>query len=351
MGWDAEHGLTLTLEHQGKALLIEIEGRNDDRDCYTRTDRFNICVRPQFRPGEELSAAERQVVDQVTRILREREPRLPVLERPAATRRSEVREVQVERVLIPEGQGHYYINPYTGCMIGCDFCYVSHRADFSRGMEGLSSLPWGRYVDVKVNAAAVLREEVKRHPPGVVRLSPIVTDPYQPLERRYRITRQCLEVLLEAGFTPVLLTRAARIVDDLDLLAQFKRAAVGLSIPTNDDAIRLAFEPGGDSIEDRLDALARCHAAGLYTFGVIQPMLPMDPHKLVERMAPLVKAVRIDRMYELDRSRALYESLGRLDAMEPAFFEETGAILRQGFAAAGVTIDDLDDLGTALGLA
>lgn len=351
IGWDADHGLTLTLGHGERNLLIELEARDEARGCFARTNRFNVCARLHSRPGEELRAEERQVVEQVVRILRGRESNLPLVDRPAASRRSEVREIQAERILIPEGSGHYYINPYVGCMIGCDFCYVAHRADFSRALEGLPSLPWGRYVEVKVNAADVLREEVKHHAPGIVRLSPIVTDPYQPLEGRYRITRQCLEVLLEAGFTPAILTRAARVVEDLPLLARFERAAVGFSIPTDDDHVRLIFEAGADPIEERWNALAQCHEAGLQTYGVIQPMLPMSPERLVARMAPIIRAVRIDRMYELSRSRDLYDAIGCLDAMEPAFFDRTEAILRSGFAAAGVALDELDELGAALGWA
>jgi len=288
-------------------------------------------------------------MQQVVSVVRGREALLPTFERPSPTRRSEVREVNVERLLIRESEGQYYLNPYSGCMIGCEFCYVAHRADFSRALQGLPSLPWGRYVDVKVNAAEVLRDEVKRNPPGLVRFSPIVTDPYQPLERRYRITRQCLEVLLEAGFSPVVLTRAARVTEDFELLSRFEQASVGFSIPTDDDHVRLTFEPGADPIEERLEALARAHESGLSTFAVVQPMLPMNAERLLARLAPLVRAARIDRMYELPRSRTLYESIGRVDAMEPAWFDTTGATLRRGFAAAGVAVDDLDDLGELVG--
>lgn len=351
VGWDADQGVSLTLGRGDALLLVEAEARDDARECFARTARFNVVVRRQFAGSEPLDDEERRVAEQVVRILRERERLLPVVERPDASRPSEVREVCVDRVLVPEGRGHYYVNPYVGCMIGCDFCYAAHRSDLSRALGGLPELPWGRYVDVKVNAAEVLRREVKEHPPGVVRLSPIVTDPYQPLERRYRITRQCLEVLLEAGFTPLVLTRAARVTDDLELLARFPRAAVGLSIPTDDDAVRRIFEPGGDPIDERLEALALCHAAGIRTFGVVQPMLPMTPERLVEKMAPHVSVVRIDRMHELARSRAMYEAAGRLDASEDAFFERTSAALRAGFLAAGVAVDDLDDVGGALGLA
>lgn len=350
VGWDGEQGIQLTLGKEGKFLLVELEARNEARDCHVRTEHFNICVRRQFEGARSLTPEHLRVVDQFVRVIRKRETELPDVERMTPTRRAEVREIEVDRVLIEEGAGHYYINPYSGCMIGCDFCYVSERADFSRRLVGLPQMDWGRYVDVKVNAAEVLRREVKKVPPGIVRLSPILTDPYQPLERQYRITRSCLEVLLEAGFTPVILTRAARVMEDLDLLTQFPVASVGLSIPTDDDAMRRLFESGADPVEERLEALEACHRAGLVTFGVVQPMLPMNVDNVVRRMAPFVKAVRIDRMHEMERMRPIYEANDLLYATEDAFFERTGKALREGFAAHGVVVDDLDDLSASLGL-
>lgn len=350
MGWDGEQGVQFTLGKDGVYLLVELEERNEARDCHARTERFNICVRRQFESGVDLTDEHRKVVDQLVRVIGEREKRLPDVERLKPTRRAEVREVEVERVLIEEGAGHYYINPYAGCMIGCGFCYVAHRADFSRALVGLPRMEWGRYVDVKVNAAEILRREVKEKPPGIVRLSPILTDPYQPLERHYRVTRACLEVLLDAEFTPVILTRGARIVEDLELLSRFPVASVGLSIPTDDDAMRGIFESGADPIEERFLALEACHRAGLVTYGVIQPMLPMDVERMVARMAPVVRAVRIDRMHEMERMWPVYAKAGLEEAASDAFFERTGDALRDGFRRHGVVIDDLDDLGAALGL-
>lgn len=350
VGWDGEQGVQLTLGKDGVYLLVELEARNDTRDCHARTERFNICVRRQFEAGRDLTLEHLRVIDQLVRVIREREGALPDVERMTATRRAEVREIEVDRVLVEEGAGHYYINPYSGCMIGCDFCYVSDRADFSRRLVGLPRMDWGRYVDVKVNAAEILRREVKDKAPGIVRLSPILTDPYQPLERQYRVTRACLEVLLDAGFTPVILTRAARVMEDLELLSRFPVASVGLSIPTDDDAMRRVFESGADPVEDRLQALEACHRAGLVTFGVVQPMLPMNVENLVSRMAPFVKAVRVDRMHEMEKMRPVYESAGILYAAEDAFFERTGRALKEGFAAHGVIVDDLDDLSASLGL-
>lgn len=350
VGWDGEQGLQVTLG-RGKALvLVEFEPRDDTRDCCARTRRFNVCARRAFDAARPLGEAERRAVDAVVTLVRAREGRLPVLERSATGRRSLLREVSVSRVLIPEGAGHYYINPYVGCTIGCSFCYVAARADMSRSLEGLPELPWGRYVDVKLNAAEVLRREVRAYPPGIVRFSPILTDPYQPLERRYRITRRCLEVLLPAGFSPVILTRAGLVQEDLELLRRFPAAAVGLSVPTDNDRERQRFEPGADPIDERLAVLERLHASGLRTFGVIQPILPMDPERLAAQLAPHVDAVRVDRMYERQRTRRLYEGAGIPEAALDAFFSRTGATLRAAFAARGVPYDAMDDLAGLLGL-
>ena len=347
---DTEQGLCLTLARGERVLLLEFEARDESRDCYARTGRFNVCVRARFGDAD-LDESERRLVSGVLAVVRQREHHLPLWEeRSQSARSSEVREVHATQVLIPEAPGQYYLNPYAGCMIGCPFCYVGDRADFSRSLEGLPRLPWGRWVDVKVNAPAVLREEAQRLPPGPVRLSPILTDPYQPLERRWRITRQCLEVLLEFGFSPVILTRGARVVEDLDLLARFPQAAVGLSIPTDDDRVRAQFEPGADPIQERIDALARCRAAGLRTFLAVQPMLPMDPARLVALTAPHAQVVRIDRMYELPRVQELYTAAGCPEAMTDAFFTRTEAALRDGYAANGVSIDALDDMVALLGM-
>ena len=348
VSWDAEQGIQVSLARGDAVLLVEFEGRDLARDCYARTARFNVCARRAFRANAPLDDGERRAVDQLVAMVRQRERLLPVLARPAAARASEVREVEVDRVLMPEGAGRYYLNPYVGCMIGCEFCYAAERADFSRGLDGVAALPWGRWVDVKVNAAEVLRREVAQLTPGSVRISPIVTDPYQPLERRYRITRRCLEVLVEARYTPVVLTRAARIREDYDLLARAPGAVVGFSIPTDDDAVREAFEPGADPIEARFEALAEAHARGLRTVVVVQPVLPMNVERLLERVAPYARLVRVDRMHRMDRASPLYARGPYAWAADEAFFERTVTALRDGFAARGVRSDDLDDVADAL---
>ncbi|MBI5622541.1 MAG: radical SAM protein [Elusimicrobia bacterium] len=350
LGWDGEQGLQATLRRGREVVLVEFGPRDETRDCYARTRRFNVCARRSFASSGDLSPGGRRAADAVVAAVRSRERALPDVERSRTGRACIVREVAVARLLMPEGSGHYYINPYVGCTIGCAFCYVAPLADLSRGLEGLPALPWGRYVDVKVNAAEVLEREVRVHPPGIVRLSPILTDPYQPLERRCRVTRRCLEVLLGAGFSPVILTRAGRVVEDLDLLRRFRAAAVGLSVPTDDDRVRQRFEPGADPIPERLEALKRCRDAGVRTFAVVQPMLPMDPERLAGRLAPLVDCVRVDRMHDLPRLRGLYEAAGMPEAAEEPFFARTEAALRKAFAKRRVRFDEMDDLSGILGL-
>ena len=341
--WDAEQGICLTFANpHASYLLLEFEQRNDRLDCYARTTRFNVCVRRQFDDAP-LSDADRMFIDRVIAVVREREGTLPDAERPAATRPTMVREILVDRVLMPEGGKQYYINPYVGCMIACPFCYVIDRADFSRRLEGLPQLPWGRYLDVKVNAAEVLRRETQSIGDGIVRMSPILTDPYQPAERRYRITRQCLEVLQETELAPVVLTRAPRILDDLALLQRFRRALVGFSIPTDADEYRQIFEPSADPIDERVAALRALHAGGVRTFAVIQPVLPMDPDRLVDLLAPYVRAVRLDKLYLGERVMPLYERHGLQRFATDAYASATIEHLTRGFQARGVRVDSLDD--------
>lgn len=347
-GWrllshDFEQGLCLTFARGDELVYVEVEARNEAQDCYLRTEAFNVCARPLHTDNRDIGPGGRDLMAWIAAGLRAKETLLLQAPRPTPARRSLLREIEVDRLLTVESPGQYYINPYVGCTIGCSFCYVGPRADLSRRIEGLPKLDWGYYVDVKVNAAEVLAKEVQRNPPGLVRMSPILTDPYQPAERKYRITRQCLEVLQPAGFTPVILTRAQRILDDLDLLASFRDPMAGLSIPTDDDAMRQIFEPGADTIDQRIDALQKLHAAGVVTLVVVQPMLPMNVDRLLERIAPYTDVVRVDRMH-FALAQKQYEEHGLQWASQESWFRQTYERLIDGFRAAGTLVDEMDNM-------
>ena len=105
----------------------------------------------------------------------------------------------------------YCVNPYVGCGHGCRYCYASFMKRFTGHKE-----PWGEFVDIKVNAPDLMKKQLRRARMGLVAIG-TVTDPYQPLERKYRITRRILKALLERQFPVNVLTRSPLCLRDIDL--------------------------------------------------------------------------------------------------------------------------------------
>jgi hypothetical protein len=172
-----------------------------------------------------------------------------------------VREVEVEHLLElagPPEARFYTCSPYVGCLIGCRFCYAQERLAAGRAAAGLPLAPWGSWVDARVNAAAVLADELARLPRHPIKFCPIVSDPYHAVEARLGLTRACLAAIAAAAAPPpvLLLTRAALVTRDLDLLAALPWAGVGVSLPTVDDEVRAHFEPRAAPIAERLAILA-----------------------------------------------------------------------------------------------
>ncbi len=229
----------------------------------------------------------------------------------------------------------YCVNPYVGCAHGCRYCYASFMKRFTGHTE-----PWGEFLDVKVNAVHLLRRQLRRAAPGRVLLSS-VTDPYQPAEKTRRLTRGCLEALLEFRFPVSVLTRSPLVLRDLDLFTRFRDVTVGLSIPTDDDGMRRLLEPRSPPITARIEALRALHAAGVSTYAFDGPMLPQDPHRYVEAVGDAAGEVLVDRLNYSDRVRALYRRHGLLDYLEDGWFEATAAALRRGFRARGVGVQVL----------
>jgi DNA repair photolyase len=162
----------------------------------------------------------------------------------------------------------YALNPYVGCEHACVYCY----ADFMRRFTGHRE-PWGSFVDVKVNAPEVLRRQLRRLPRGLISFG-TVTDPYQPAEARYKITRGCLEGLIGQGFPVSILTKSALILRDLDLLKALEGLEVGFTVTVLDERVRRAFEPYSSPSLARLEALKRLAEAGIKTWLFFGPVLP-----------------------------------------------------------------------------
>jgi DNA repair photolyase len=150
-------------------------------------------------------------------------------------------------------------------------------------------------VDVRVNADEILAAELDSLQPLPIKLCPIVSDPYQALESRERVTQRCLEVIAtRSGWSPLVLTRSTLVRRDTELLRAIPGARVGFSLPTADDAVRAHFEPRGASIAERLSTLRFLSDAGVQTFAVVQPMLEGSVDELVDALVNTVTSVSID---------------------------------------------------------
>ena len=167
------------------------------------------------------------------------------------------------------------LNPYMGCVHRCTFCYV--RA-FERRADRPSGERYGRSIRVKVNIAELLRAELARRSwEGAGIAIGAATDPYQPAEGRYRLTRACLEVLCGASNPFSIITRGPMIVRDVDVLAEASRRAavsVTFSVPTVDDDVWRTTEPGTAPPRQRLRALKLLVEAGVHASVGMAPLLP-----------------------------------------------------------------------------
>jgi len=198
---------------------------------------------------------------------------------PPPDARIEVYEEQVRSLLCcndsPDIPYRWSVNPYRGCQHGCAYCYARPSHEYLGLGAGTD---FETRLIVKVNAPEVLRRELAR--PGWRRDQIAfsgVTDCYQPLEAIYRLTRQCLEVCLDAC-TPVgIVTKAYLVVRDLDLLTELRRRAgvhVMFSIPFADERVSRRIEPSTPSPARRFEAMRRLHAGGIPVGVMVAPLIP-----------------------------------------------------------------------------
>jgi DNA repair photolyase len=184
------------------------------------------------------------------------------------------------------------LNPYMGCAHRCTFCYV--RA-FERRADRPSGDRYGRSIRVKTNVVEVLRRELAR--PRWRRETVVIgaaTDPYQPAEGRYRLTRGCIEALADFATPLSIITRGPMIVRDIDVLAEAAaqaKVAVTFSIPTLDHEIWSLTEPATAPPRQRLAALTRLVDAGIDAGVGMAPILPGLSDR-PDLMADVVKAAR-----------------------------------------------------------
>ena len=205
--------------------------------------------------------------------------------------RTEVREERARRIIArntsPDIGFDRSINPYRGCEHGCVYCFARPTHSFLDLSPGLD---FETRLTAKVNAAEALERELAApgYTPRTIALG-TATDPYQPIERRYRITRQVLEVLERAGHPVGIVTKSDRVLDDLDLLGRMAKRGlvkVFVSVTTLDAGLARRMEPRAATPEKRIAAIAKLHEAGVPVGVVAAPMIPaLNDHELENILA------------------------------------------------------------------
>lgn len=182
----------------------------------------------------------------------------------------------------------YVINCYRGCSFGCLHCYASFMKKFTGHKE-----KWGDFVDVKVNSVELLKKEIKKINKGRVFLSS-VTDPYLPIEAKFKLTRGVLQCFINTDFEINILTRSPLVTRDIDIFKKLKNVQVGLSIPTDREDIRKIFEPNATPISARIRALGKLKEEDINTYAFIAPLLPLNPENLAKLLNPIADYVMLD---------------------------------------------------------
>ena len=244
-----------------------------------------------------------------------------------------IREIKAKSILTKSGIPgvDYCINPYVGCSHGCRYCYATFMKRYSGHTEA-----WGSFVDVKINAPEILQKQLKRAKRGRVLISS-VTDAYQPIESKYKLTRQCLEILLQNQFPVDILTKSPLVLRDTDLIKKFKDIEVGITITTNDEKMQKIFEPNAPSIMARIRTLKALHDKGINTYAFIGPVLPMNPEALSEKIRPHVDSIIIDKMNYPSKTFTIYNRMNLSKWLDKDFIDDIIQRLKNGFL--GKTVD------------
>jgi DNA repair photolyase len=220
---------------------------------------------------------------------------------------NQISAIEVKSVLTKQGGKQripydFTINPYRGCLFGCSYCYASKfvHDDLDKKAE------WGQWVEYKKNAVDALQRESHKIVGSTVFFSS-ATDPYQPVERRLRLTRALLEVLLFSFPSHLhIQTRSPMVVRDIDLFLRFgKTLAVGISIPTDSETVRKIFEPRAPSIPRRLKAAQSLKEAGIRVTASVAPLLPCTPERLARLLKESVHRAWVGRINFYEKEERL----------------------------------------------
>jgi len=232
----------------------------------------------------------------------------------------EINRIAAKSILTPSGLpgADYVINPYNGCLFGCMYCYAAQIARWKHPEE-----EWGTYIDVKINATELLKNELqrleKKHKKknfGFIFFSS-VTDPYVGVEAKYRLTRKCLEALADFGYEGGIgiQTKSPLVVQDIDILKRLKNVRVGFTVTTLDDKISRFLEIKAPPVSKRIQALRELHNAGISTYAFIGPLLPTFTNNK-DRINEI-----LDRLQEVGVQEVWFEHINLSTKIKTRLFE------------------------------
>lgn len=204
-----------------------------------------------------------------------------------------IREIQAKTILGKSGIQDYCVNCYTGCLHNCVYCYARFMKRFSGHEE-----PWGQFLDIKINAPEVLAREVKRKKPGSVFFSS-VCDAYQPAEKRHKLSRECLRILADAGFSVGILTKSKLVTRDFDILEGHDLCNVSCTLTTMDEQLRFRIEPGASPTRERIAALEDACSRGIRAGAFLGPFMPglSDTDEALDALISAIAPLPLDHIY------------------------------------------------------
>jgi DNA repair photolyase len=186
------------------------------------------------------------------------------------------REVEIKSALnaVKGMPFDWSLNPTSGCAHKCSYCYS--RAYHARFRGKNVGTDFDSNVEIRVNIADVLRKELRRHREGSLAIG-TATDPYQPIEGKYKLTRRCLEALIDHPMPTSIVTKGPLVVRDIDVLKKLDEKTeltVYFSVPCVDEEIVRKTDPGTAPPRQRLRALSMLREAGIDAAVLCMPVLP-----------------------------------------------------------------------------
>lgn len=217
----------------------------------------------------------------------------------------------INRTKIPEAD--WAISYYVGCQHSCIYCFLKFLTKWRKQKEA-----WGDFVDVKTNAPDLVAEESKDKEGKIILCA--CGDPYQPVEKKYELTKKILQKL-NPNMELLVLTKSDLIVRDVDLFKRFKKCYLGLTITTFNEDIKKVFEPFSPSSRDRLNALKELKKAGFYTYVFVGPILPYltDLEEIFKEVSPYVDHLTFE---DLNMSPCRKEVIKVIDGNFPELKEK-----------------------------